>query len=119
MSTLKVNAIEPANVGSEDYFLSRAWASVNQVTTTTILNSGNVSSVTDNATGRFTLNLTNTLADANFCWNGNGKRADTSNIVLISQQSVDAKTTNSIGVSCHQGSWTLVDFPDVCVNVTR
>lgn len=66
MSTLKVNSIEPANAGSEDYFLARAWANFNGIGTVAIRADGNVSSLVDLATGRYSLNLSNTLTDANY-----------------------------------------------------
>ena len=57
MSTLKVNSIEPANAGSEDYFLLRAWVNFNGVGTVSIYADGNVSSITDNNTGDYTVTL--------------------------------------------------------------
>ena len=70
MSTIKVNSIEPANAGSEDYFLARAWVNFNGSGTVAIRGDGNVSSITDNGTGDYTVNFTNALADANFAISG-------------------------------------------------
>lgn len=117
MSRIKVDAIETTS-GVPKY-LTAAWASVNQVTSTSVLGSGGVTSVTDTSTGRFNLNLTNALPDASYSWSGNAKRADTSNVTVISQYSTDPKTTTVLGLTCHQGSWTLVDFPDTVATVTR
>ena len=66
MSTIKVNSIEPANAGSEDYFLARAWVTVNQVGTQAILGSENVSSITDSGTGVTDVSLSNAMANANY-----------------------------------------------------
>lgn len=66
MSTIKVNSIEPANAGSEDYFLCKAWVSLNGSGTAAIRGSGNIASVTDNGVGNYTFNFTNALADANY-----------------------------------------------------
>lgn len=66
MSTLKVNSIEPANAGSEDYFLARVWANFNSIGTVSLRGSGNVSSLTDLAVGRYSLGLSSSLADANY-----------------------------------------------------
>ena len=51
-----------------------AWVNFNGVTTTSIRASYNISSVTRNATGDYTLNFTNALADANYAAvaSGNG-----------------------------------------------
>jgi hypothetical protein len=66
MSTIKVNSIEPANAGSEDYFLARAWVNFNGTGTVAIRDSGNVSSITDNGSGNYTVNFSAALASANY-----------------------------------------------------
>ena len=66
MSTIKVNSIEPANAGSEDYFLARAWVNFNGTGTVAIRDSGNVTSITDNGAGDFTVNLSTASSDANY-----------------------------------------------------
>lgn len=66
MSTLKVNSIEPANAGSEDYFLARAWVNFNGQGTVAIRASGNVSSITDYGTGHYGMNFSNAMIDTNF-----------------------------------------------------
>ena len=48
---------------------ARAWVNFNGVTTATIRASYNVSSVTRNGIGDYTINFTNTLADANYSVN--------------------------------------------------
>ena len=45
---------------------ARAWVNFNGVTTATILASYNVSSVTRNNTGNYTVNFTSALTDANY-----------------------------------------------------
>jgi hypothetical protein len=45
----------------------RAWVNFNGNGTPAIRASGNVSSITDNGTGDYTLNFTNALADTNYC----------------------------------------------------
>ena len=76
MSTLKTNtlsnvagtastAIENAINGS-----AKAWVNFNGTGTVAIRASYNVSSITDNGTGDYTVNMTNALADANYCVNG-------------------------------------------------
>lgn len=72
MSTLKVNSIEPANAGSEDYFLARAWVNFDGTGTVAIRADGNVSSLTDNATGDYTINFSAALTDANYAISGSG-----------------------------------------------
>lgn len=59
MGVLKVDSIVPANLGSEDYFLGRAWAKYDMATG--LLASANVTSFTDLGVGSPQLNLTNPL----------------------------------------------------------
>jgi hypothetical protein len=66
MSTIKVNSIEPANAGSEDYFLARAWVNFNGTGTAAIRDSGNVSTLTDNGTGSYTVSFSNAMGNANY-----------------------------------------------------
>lgn len=48
----------------------RAWVNFNGTGTPAIRESGNVSSITDNGTGSYTVNFTNALTDANYSWSG-------------------------------------------------
>ena len=56
--------LTPAIVGGQ---LCRAWVNFNGVTTASIRASFNVSSVTRNGTGDYTVNFTNAMPDANYC----------------------------------------------------
>ena len=66
MSILKVNSIEPANAGSEEYFLVRAWVNFNGTGTVSIRGSGNVSSVSDYGSGNYGVNQSSGQVDANY-----------------------------------------------------
>ena len=46
---------------------AKAWVNFNGTGTVAINDSFNVSSITDNGTGDYTVNFTNALADANYC----------------------------------------------------
>lgn len=52
--------------GSENY-KCRAWVNFNGAGTVAIRAAGNVSSITDNATGDYTVNFTTAMPDANYC----------------------------------------------------
>jgi hypothetical protein len=65
MSTLKVNTLQNAS-GVEQY-LCKAWVNFNGTGTVAIRASGNVTSITDNGTGDYTVNFTNAMTDANYC----------------------------------------------------
>jgi hypothetical protein len=53
--------------GSAPSYSARAWANFNGTGTPAILASGNVSSITDNGTGDYTVNFTTAMADAKYC----------------------------------------------------
>jgi hypothetical protein len=52
--------------GTAPLYMCRAWVNFNGTGTVAILGSGNVSSITDNGTGQYTVNFTTALADTNY-----------------------------------------------------
>lgn len=64
MSTIRVNAIQ--NTSGVEVYTAKAWVNFNGTGTVAIRASGNVSSITDNGTGDYTINFTTAMADANY-----------------------------------------------------
>ena len=64
MSTLKVNAIQTTSGVTQ--YLAKAWVNFNGTGTVAINASGNVSSITDNGVGDYTVNFTSAMIDANY-----------------------------------------------------
>jgi hypothetical protein len=60
----------PEPSGSAPLYLARAWVNFNGTGTVAIRASGNVSSITDNGTGDYTLNFTAAMSDANYAVSG-------------------------------------------------
>jgi hypothetical protein len=92
----------------------RAWVNFNGTGTVAIRASGNVSSLTDNGQGDYTVNFTNAMPDANYLVSGvTSKNANTNTGVFISSQA-----TGNVRVlaSVTDG---LFDQPTVCVEVVR
>ena len=58
-----------AQSGSAPIYGARAWVSFNGTGTVAIRGSGNVSSITDNGTGDYTVNFTTAIADTNYAVN--------------------------------------------------
>lgn len=54
------------NVGTAPVYAARAWVNFNGTGTVAIRASGNVSSITDNAAGNYTVNFTTAMPDANY-----------------------------------------------------
>jgi hypothetical protein len=68
-STLVTNATLPTQLnasGSAPIYACRAWVNFNGTGTVAIRASGNVSSITDNGTGDYTINFTTAMSDANY-----------------------------------------------------
>jgi hypothetical protein len=75
----------------------RAWVNFNGTGTVAIRGSGNVSSITDNGTGDYSVNLTTAMPDTNYaCVSSSIDPRDTFNTVYPS-------TTSVIKVGCYQG----------------
>ena len=66
-----------AQSGSAPIYAARAWVNFNGTGTVAIRASGNVSSITDNGTGDYTVNFTTAMADANYSgiWSSTGINA--------------------------------------------
>lgn len=59
--------LDGAQSGSAPIYGARAWVNFNGTGVVAIRASGNVSSITDNGTGNYTVNFTTALTDANYC----------------------------------------------------
>ena len=59
--------------GSAPSYSARAWVNFNGTGTVAIRGNGNVSSITDNGTGDYTVNFTTAMVDANYSMAGLGK----------------------------------------------
>jgi hypothetical protein len=64
MSTLKVTTIQ--NLSGVEVYTVKAWVNFNGTGTVAIRASGGVSSITDLAVGRYRVNFTNAMPDANY-----------------------------------------------------
>lgn len=82
MSTLKVNTIK--NADNVEVYTAKAWVNFNGTGTVAIRAAGNVSSITDNGTGDYTVNFTNAMPDADYAAlvSGNGATVNDFNNVI-------------------------------------
>jgi hypothetical protein len=65
---IAANAVTYAKIGTtEQGQLCKAWVNFNGTGTVAIRASYNVSSITDNGVGNYTVNFTTAMADANYC----------------------------------------------------
>ena len=73
----------PEPSGSAPLYAARAWVNFNGVGTVSITASGNVTSITDNATGDYTVNFTTAMPNANYSFFGNGSNTTNANILCV------------------------------------
>jgi hypothetical protein len=102
----------------------RAWVNFNGTGTVSIRASGNVSSITDNGTGDYTVNFTTAMPDANYNAVSMGQRNDFNNgdmnVSIFGNNYGTAISTGSIRVNtAHASSYALSDALTVCVSIFR
>jgi hypothetical protein len=99
--------------GSAPVYAARAWVNFNGTGTVAIRASGNVSSITDNGTGDYTINFTTAMPDANYAANSTNTTA-----TGAVSTSIQSPTTTTLGVVSYLGA-SAADQAIVCVSVFR
>ena len=97
----------------------RAWVNFNGTSTVAIRSSGNVSSITDNGTGDYTVNLTTAMPDGNYSAVASGGTGG-NNIRMASCAPVSATSTSQIrviGITINASA--LIDLEVVSVAINR
>jgi hypothetical protein len=86
--------------GSAPVYACRAWVNFNGTGTVAIRASGNVSSITDNGTGDYTVNFTTAMPDVNFSFIGTcSLESGTARVASVTDDTLNkARTTNSFSV---------------------
>jgi len=89
----KPTALSTAS-GSAPSFSARAWVNFNGTGTVAIRASANVSSITDNGTGDYTVNFATAMADANYAISATGEwTSGTEGEVTVYNQTTPMSTT--------------------------
>jgi hypothetical protein len=117
MSTIKAN--QWLNTDGTENFKCRAWVNFNGTGTVAIRASGNVSSITDNGVGDFTINFINAMIDTFYSFGGSiwDSGGGGTSCIVFPYQSVGL-ASNSVRVRTIAGT-TPTDFPGVFINITR
>jgi hypothetical protein len=104
----------------------RAWVNFNGTGTVAIRASGNVTSITDNNVGSYTINFTTALVDANYSVSGIPRNTNTYaqiQVLAISIAQATAPTTSALAITVtgqNDGATrTAIDSDYVCVSVFR
>jgi len=124
---LAANAVTYAKIGTtEQGQLCKAWVNFNGTSTVAIRASYNVSSITDNGTGDYTVNFTTALADANYSVAAMGQRGDGAafgNYGFFAIQGTSSNTlsptASSIRLNTMSAVGSALDHPAVFVSIFR
>ena len=120
MSTLKVNALQ--DTSGKGYYPARAWMSLNGTGTISIINDRNVSSVTDNGTGRYTPSFSNSFSTSSYSTSACGKNFQSSTsdggrpstFILKGFSDQSPSTGSEMIVSGQTNAANEVDCPNIC-----
>ena len=107
--------LDGAQTGSAPIYGARAWVNFNGTGTVAIRASGNVSSITDNNTGLYTVNFTTAMPDANYSSNVTGSSISTDGVMTAdwgtrNSSSFQLSTTNASGTRQDQSFISVAIF---------
>jgi hypothetical protein len=105
--------------GTQIGTLCRAWVNFNGTGTVAIRASFNVSSITDNGTGDYTVNMTNALSDINYSISGSSGTAGVGAGVIYSTTYQQAPTTTTFRAAITTNAGSNVDNAYVYFQVFR
>ena len=109
MSTLVCNTLEAGtlkNSSGTEVYTCKAWVNFNGTGTVAIRASGNVSSITDNGVGYYTVNLTTAMQDTNTAAITGGVERS-----LAAQWTIVSIGAGSFQVKAYDGGNALADYP--------
>lgn len=125
--TVENKAVDPLGIreafnctGTAPVYACRAWVNFNGTGTVAIRGSGNVSSITDNGTGDYTVNFTTALPDANYGWSvGGGIDAATLANGDVTAPANAAPTTSAFRMATVNTTGGATDFAYVSASFFR
>ena len=108
------------SAGTQIGTFCRAWVNFNGTGTVAIRASFNVSSITDNGTGDYTVNFTNAMPDANYSVVTGGTRSDgVQSTILGLISSITAPSTTVVRLLNKDDSGVANDALYACVAILR
>lgn len=102
--------------GFAPVYAARAWVNFDGTGTIAIRSSGNVSSLTDNGTGDYTITFSTAMQDANYA--PSGMASNSNNFIGIDNESA-VPTTTTLRIQVTDGGNTPQDGVYVCVSIHR
>ena len=118
LTTPTINSAQIATVsGTAPLYMCRAWVNFNGTGTPAIRASGNVTSITDNGTGDYTVNFTTAMTDANYGVSGLIGAGSSTNRVATGWFS--APTTSAFQIRCNNATFAATDTEYVSIALFR
>lgn len=124
--TVENKAVDPLGIreafnasGSAPVFACRAWVNFNGTGTVAIRASGNVSSITDNGVGDYTVNFAQAMPDADYSAIVSGHSLVGGPITGITSSGASNLATGSLRVSTTETASGATDFANVFVAIFR
>jgi hypothetical protein len=118
LTTPNINSAQiPTVSGTAPLYMCRAWVNFNGTGTVAIRASGNVTSITDNGTGEYTVNFTTAMSDVNYSVAGAVGGTNASYVFNLKQAT--SLTTTSCSVASVNPSVALADSAFVTVAIFR
>jgi len=99
-------------------YACRAWVNFNGTGTVAIRASGNVSSITDNGTGNYTVNFTTAMPDASYCLAGSASKAPLATPRIVAG-STSVPAAGSVQIQSSDDGGTVNDCEFVNIAIFR
>ena len=114
-------ATELHATGSAPMYACRAWVNFNGTGATLIRGSGNVSSITDNGTGSYTVNFTTAMPDTNYATIASAQRSGTAfaDVFVSIENSFPIYTTTAVKLKSSGSEGSARDCGRVSVAIFR
>jgi len=121
LTTPNIDSAQFATVsGSAPIYPCRAWVKFNGTGTVAINASGNVSSITDNGTGNYTINFTTAMPDANYAVSTGGCYLDNNTVERNFGITTESFATSSVRIlSADMTSGSALDVAVVSASIFR
>ncbi len=101
--------------GADYHDVAKAWVNFNGSGVVAINNEFNVSSITDNGTGDYTVNFSTSFSSANYVVSGMSKRADDGSASYVGFYTSSPLSTSSARILTYNAAGSLADSNPVCV----
>ena len=108
-----------ATVGGAPVYAARAWVNFNGAGVVSIRSSGNVSSITDNGTGDYTINFSTAMPDSNYSLVGNAQPDVQADCSVMYKEGINPFTAADARISTHRTNAGQIDPSYVTVSVFR